>query len=111
MNPTYDRAERIRPCVRLMIYITTFDDYFELTPVKELKLIADRVYEVMIGEDPLPHEIGIFRQMAQARKEWVANGMPLFTKTPMANCSSLLSLFIKPLDGEGNKQLEQSLKS
>lgn len=78
MNPTCDSIERMRPCARLMIYITLFDDYFGMTPAKELKLIADRVYEVMMGEDPRPDEIGILRQMAQARKEWIANGMPQF---------------------------------
>lgn len=78
MNPTCDSIERMRPCARLMIYITLFDDYFGMTPAKELKIIADRVYEVMMGEDPDPDEIGILRQMAQARKEWIANGMPQF---------------------------------
>ncbi|SHG20489.1 terpene synthase family protein [Pedobacter caeni] len=70
MNPTCDSIERMRPCARLMIYITLFDDYFGLTPVKELKAIADRVYEVMLGDDPQPDELGILRQMAEARKEW-----------------------------------------
>lgn len=78
MNPTCDSIERMRPCARLMIYITLFDDYFGMTPAKELKAIADRIYEVMMGEDPRPDEIGILRQMAQARKEWIENGMPRF---------------------------------
>lgn len=78
MNPTCDSVVLMRPCVRLMIYITTFDDFFALTPVNELMPIANRVYEVMLNEDPRPDEIGILRQMAQARKEWIANGMPQF---------------------------------
>lgn len=78
MNPTCDDLDRMRPCARLMDYITIFDDYFGLTPAKELKSIADRVYQVMLNEDPRPDEIGILRQMAQARKEWVENGMPKF---------------------------------
>ncbi|MCJ7932215.1 MAG: hypothetical protein MUW56_00890 [Chryseobacterium sp.] len=78
MNPTCDSIERMRPCARLMIYITLFDDFFGLTPAKELKTMADRVYEVMMGDDPHEDEIGILRQMAQARKEWIANGMPQF---------------------------------
>ena len=78
MNPTCDSIERMRPCARLMIYITIFDDYFGMTPAKELKAMAERVYEVMMGEDPNPDEIGILRQMAQARKEWIINGMPQF---------------------------------
>jgi len=78
MNPTCDSIERMRPCARLMIYITIFDDFFGMTPRKELEAIADRVYEVMMGEDPREDEIGILRQMADARKEWVANGMPQF---------------------------------
>lgn len=78
MNPTCDNIEHMRPCARLMNYITIFDDYFGLTPAKELKTLADRVYEVMMSEDPRPEEIGILRQMAQARKEWIKNGMPQF---------------------------------
>ena len=78
MNPTCESIDLMRPCARLMIYITVFDDFFELTPVKELMPIANRVYEVMLGEDPRPEELGILRQMAQARKEWIANGMPQF---------------------------------
>ncbi|KFF12442.1 hypothetical protein IW15_12915 [Chryseobacterium soli] len=70
MNPTCDSMERMRPCARLMIYITIFDDFFGMTPAKELETIANRVYEVMMGEDPREDEIGILRQMAQARKEW-----------------------------------------
>lgn len=78
MNPTCNDVDLMRPCARLMIYITVFDDYFGLTPRKELKIMADRVYQVMLGEDPKPDEIGILRQMAEARKEWIANGMPQF---------------------------------
>lgn len=78
MNPTCNNVDHMRPCARLMIYITLFDDFFALTPIKELKPIANRVYEVMLGEDPRPEELGILRQMAQARKEWTANGMPQF---------------------------------
>lgn len=47
MNPTCDIIERMRPCARLMIYITLFDDFFGMTPAKELKIMADRVYEMM----------------------------------------------------------------
>lgn len=54
MNPTCDNIVLMRPCVRLMIYITTFDDFFALTPVNELMPIANRVYEVMLGEAPSP---------------------------------------------------------
>jgi hypothetical protein len=78
MHPTCDNIQHMRPCARLMNYITLFDDYFGLTPAKELKALADRVYEVMMSEDPRPEEIGILRQMAQARKEWIKNGMPQF---------------------------------
>lgn len=78
MNPTCKNIDLMRPCARLMIYITIFDDYFGITPRDELKVMADRVYEVMMGDEPTPDEIGILRQMAQARKEWLANGMPQF---------------------------------
>lgn len=76
MNPTCNNIDLMRPCARFMIYITLFDDYFGLTPVDELRPVANRVYQVMLSEDPRPDEIGILRQMAQARKEWLANGMP-----------------------------------
>lgn len=78
MSPTTTNLDHLRPIGRFMIYITVFDDTFEVTPLKEFIPVRDRVFEVMMGEDPGPNEIGILRQMAAARKEWLENGMPQF---------------------------------
>ncbi|MFA6060271.1 MAG: hypothetical protein WC756_18870 [Taibaiella sp.] len=78
MAPTTIDRDRFRPIGRFAVYVTTFDDYVELMPLHDLEILRDRVFEVMIGDDPRSDEIGILRQMAVARKEWLAYGMPQF---------------------------------
>ncbi|GEN74055.1 terpene synthase family protein [Chryseobacterium lathyri] len=78
MQPTTINIDHMRPLVRFVMYITIFDDYFELAPLHELRSVRDRIFEVMMGDDPNPNEIGLYRQMAAARKEWLLQGMPQF---------------------------------
>ncbi|MBB4807206.1 hypothetical protein HNP38_002510 [Chryseobacterium defluvii] len=78
MSPTTVDRDQLRPIGRFAVYITTFDDYVELMPLEELKIFRDRIFEVMTNQDPDPEEKGILRQMAAARKEWLASGMPQF---------------------------------
>lgn len=84
MWPVTVSLAQMRPILRCGYYHTIMDDYVGIMPLDELKVFVDRTYEVMQGEDPLPHEIGIFRQMAAARREWLANGMPQFWIDRMA---------------------------
>lgn len=53
-------------------------------PLEEVKVLRDPAFKVMTGENVHPDEVGIFRQMEQARKEWIANGMPQFWIERMA---------------------------
>jgi hypothetical protein len=78
MSPTTTDRDQFRPIGRFAIIITTLDDYVELMPLNDLKILRDRIYEVMVAEDPRPDEIGILRQMAAARREWLAQGIPQF---------------------------------
>ena len=78
MNPTVTDIDRIRPACRHTLVITYFDDFFGVTPPEEYIPLRDRVFEVMMGEDPRPGEIGILRQMAAERDEWSEMGMPQF---------------------------------
>lgn len=78
MSPTTVDRDIFRPIGRFAVYVTTFDDYVELMPLDELKIFRDRIFEVMTWDDPRLEEKGILHQMAAARKEWLANGMPQF---------------------------------
>ena len=84
MWPYTSDLEMMRPILRCGYYHTIMDDYVGIMPPNELKAFIDRTYEIMLEKDPQPDEIGIFRQMAAARKEWLANGMPLFWIERMA---------------------------
>ncbi|ALR29785.1 hypothetical protein ATE47_04270 [Chryseobacterium sp. IHB B 17019] len=84
MWPVTNNPKMMRPILRCGYYHTIMDDYVGIMPLDELKAFTDRTYEVMMEQDPQPNEIGIFHQMAAARKEWIANGMPLFWIERMA---------------------------
>lgn len=86
MSPTTSDPDMLRPICRFLLYETCFDDYVEIMPVEEIAVLRDRVFEVMTGDKVRPDEIGILRQMEQARKEWIANGMPQFWIERMAKC-------------------------
>ncbi|MBB6501251.1 terpene synthase family protein [Pedobacter cryoconitis] len=85
MGPTTTNADLLRPVCRFLLYETYFDDYVEIMPLEEVRVLRDRAFEVMTGDSVGPNEIGMFRQMEQARKEWVTNGMPQFWIERMAN--------------------------
>ncbi len=78
MNPTVTDIDRMRPACRHSLYITYVDDFFGVTPLDKFIPVRDRIFEVMMGADPRPGEIGVLRQMAAARREWSAMGMPQF---------------------------------
>lgn len=78
MCPTTTNPDMLIPNCRFLLYETYFDDYVEIMPLEEVKVLRNRAFEVMTGDSVRPNEIGMFRQMEQARKEWVANGMPQF---------------------------------
>lgn len=78
MSPTTTSKDQFRPIARFLIYETMFDDYVGIMPLEEVAVLRDRAFEVMVGADPDPSEIGMFRQMAAARKEWLENGMPSY---------------------------------
>lgn len=84
MSPTTSNADMLKPICRFLLYETCFDDYVEIMPLEEIEVLRDRAFEVMTGESVRPDELGIFRQMEQARKEWIANGMPQFWIERMA---------------------------
>ncbi|KAF3999472.1 terpene synthase family protein [Glaciimonas immobilis] len=67
--------ERLRPAARYVLWLSIFDDYYELCPVNELALIRDRYVNVILGKEPNSNDIGLLRQVAQFRKE-VLNFMP-----------------------------------
>lgn len=70
MFPGADTIEKIRPICRFMIWLTLYDDYYELCPVDELAVIRDRIMEVMLGASLKPDDIGLIRQVAYCRDEF-----------------------------------------
>lgn len=70
MFPATQSMEQMRPIARFMVWLTLYDDYFELCPVKELAPIRDHIIDVMLGEDPRPDDIGLLRQVAVSRNEF-----------------------------------------
>lgn len=78
MVPAATEKDRVLHATRFAIYMTVTDDYVELLPIKEIAAFRDRIFEVMMGDDPRPEEKGILRQMQANRKEWMALGMPDF---------------------------------
>ena len=84
MSPTTSNVDMLRPICRFLLYETYFDDYVEIMPLEEIKVLRDRAFEVMTGATPHKNEIGMLRQMKQARIEWIANGMPQFWIERMA---------------------------
>ncbi|MGS2762232.1 terpene synthase family protein [Sinomicrobium sp. M5D2P9] len=78
MVPTITDRDKVRAIARFVIYMTITDDYVELLPVAEIEAFRDRIFDVMMGDEPRPEEMGILRQMQTGRKEWIALGMPEF---------------------------------
>ena len=70
MFPAAGKMELLRPFVRFMLWLTIFDDYYELCPLHELRGIRDHVMDVMLGAPPEKDDIGLVRQVALSRDEF-----------------------------------------
>ncbi|MFD2033973.1 hypothetical protein ACFSKL_04170 [Belliella marina] len=70
MFPALSTKEQFRPIARFMIWLTLYDDYHELCPVKELAGIRDHIRDVMMGAPIRPDDIGLLRQVALSRDEF-----------------------------------------
>ncbi|MBS0029254.1 terpene synthase family protein [Chitinophaga sp. 22321] len=71
MFPACTTMEQIRPIARFMVWLTLYDDYHEVCPVHELAGIRDHIMDVMLGEAPRPDDIGLIRQVARSREEFL----------------------------------------
>lgn len=71
MFPAANTKEHIRPMARFMVWLTLFDDYHELCPVNKLAPIRDHVMDIMMGAKPNPDDIGLMRQVALSRQEFL----------------------------------------
>lgn len=71
MFPAADTRELLRPMVRFMIWLTLYDDYYEVCPVHELAVIRDHIMDVMMGAAPRTNDIGLIRQVALSREEFL----------------------------------------
>ncbi|PWN71957.1 hypothetical protein C1631_004900 [Chryseobacterium phosphatilyticum] len=70
MFPAASTKEQMRPIARFMVWLTLFDDYYELCPVDKLADVRDYIMDIMRGADPKPDDIGLMRQVALTRKEF-----------------------------------------
>ncbi|SEN71766.1 hypothetical protein SAMN04488505_11275 [Chitinophaga rupis] len=70
MFPGATSIEHIRPIARFMVWLTLYDDYYEVCPVNELADIRDHIIEIMLGGNPGPDDIGLLRQVALSREEF-----------------------------------------
>ncbi|TZF93505.1 hypothetical protein FW781_17580 [Chryseobacterium panacisoli] len=70
MFPATKTMEQMRPIARFMVWLTLYEDYYELCPVKELASVRDDIMNVMLGDNPRPGDIGLLRQVALSRDEF-----------------------------------------
>lgn len=70
MFPGATSLEQIRPIARFMVWLTLYDDYYEICPVGKLAGIRDHIMDVMMGEKPKSDDIGLLRQVALSREEF-----------------------------------------
>lgn len=71
MFPAASTKEQIRPIARFMVWLTLFDDYYELCPVDKLADIRDHIMDIMLGEKPKAGDIGLIKQVALSRQEFI----------------------------------------
>ncbi|MEC5142021.1 terpene synthase family protein [Chitinophaga sp. 212800010-3] len=71
MFPAASSMEQIRPIARFMVWLTLYDDFHEVCPVDELAGIRDHIMDVMMGQKPRPDDIGLIRQVALSREEFL----------------------------------------
>lgn len=70
MFPAAKTMEQLRPIARFMVWLTLYDDYYEVCPVDELEHIRDHIMDVMLGKAPEEGDIGLIRQVAKSREEF-----------------------------------------
>ena len=80
-----DNLDALLVAARNLIFHTVFDDYFELCPVDEMAGIRDHLVAILLGKEPAPDDIGLFRQAALVRDECQRMGMPYFWFQRLAN--------------------------
>ncbi|WP_257667927.1 terpene synthase family protein [Parapedobacter tibetensis] len=71
MSCTTTNVDHLRPIARVMIWLTIFDDYYELCPVSEMLVIRDHLVAILLGETPKSTDIGIYRDIAHSRDEFL----------------------------------------
>ncbi|WP_080779922.1 terpene synthase family protein [Chryseobacterium phocaeense] len=71
MFPAANTREQVRPLARFMVWLTLCDDYHELCPVDKFTEVRDRIMDIMMGDQPKPDDIGLMRQVALSREEFV----------------------------------------
>jgi hypothetical protein len=72
MAPTTTNTDHLRPIARFFLWLTLYDDYYELWPVKKLAIERDRIIDIILGETPKPNDTGLYRQAATFRDEFLA---------------------------------------
>lgn len=71
MFPAAGSMEQIRPIARFMVWLTLYDDYYELCPINKLADIRNHIMDVMMGAKPRADDIGLIRQVALSRQEFL----------------------------------------
>ncbi|MPS65930.1 hypothetical protein [Chryseobacterium sp.] len=71
MFPAASTKEQLRPIARFMVWLTLYDDYYEVCPVNKLADIRDHIMDIMMGAQPKPDDIGLMRQVALSRQEFL----------------------------------------
>ncbi len=71
MFPSVTTIEQMRPLARFELWLTVYDDYYELCPVNKLADIRDHIMDIMMGAKPKPDDIGLMRQVAADRQEFL----------------------------------------
>lgn len=71
MFPAAGTRELVRPLARFMVWLTLCDDYHELCPVDKFADIRDHIVDVMMGDKPKPTDIGLIKQVALSREEFL----------------------------------------
>ncbi|KXH85108.1 terpene synthase family protein [Chryseobacterium kwangjuense] len=71
MFPAANTREQVRPLARFMVWLTLCDDYHELCPVDKFTEVRDRIMDIMMGDQPKPDDIGLMRQVALSREEFL----------------------------------------
>lgn len=71
MFPAANTREQVRPLARFMVWLTLCDDYHELCPVDKFTEVRDRIMDIMMGDQPRPDDIGLMRQVALSREEFL----------------------------------------